>query len=94
MIRNISHLIVVLMISVFLIATARGHDWYPPSCCSGGDCAPIAGERVKPEGAGYLVDGRFHIAKSEVKDSMDGRYHGCFPTAERLLCFFAPPPGS
>jgi hypothetical protein len=41
------------------IATAVAHDWYPPWCCSGGDCAPIADERVRPEGSGYVVDSRF-----------------------------------
>ena len=83
------------VVLIALILSAGAHDWYPPYCCSGGDCAPIAGERVEQQpGGGYIVDHKFVVPRSEVKDSMDGRYHGCFPTPDSLKCFFAPPPGA
>lgn len=77
-------------------AVAHGHDWYPPNCCSGGDCGPIKSERVThaDDGDGYVVDGKFHVKLSEVRRSPDGRYHGCFPTQKLLRCFWAPPDGS
>lgn len=75
-------------------SVAGAHEWYPPFCCSNGDCAPIAGKRVQATPEGFLIDGKFIVPRSQVKDSMDGQYHGCFPTPEKLLCFFAPPPGS
>lgn len=79
---------------VFWLMTrpAHAHDWYPPLCCSGGDCAPLASSRVRPEGAGgYVVDGKFHVIRKDVQDSPDGQYHACFPTSERMACFWAPP---
>ena len=84
-----------LALALLLVSTAAlGHEWYPSWCCSGGDCGPLAGERVKPVAGGYLVDGKFTVPMAEVRKSMDGRYHGCFPTPTDLKCFFAPPPGS
>lgn len=70
------------------------HDWYPPSCCSGGDCAPLASERVSTTMGGYLIDGRYFIPNAAARDSMDGRYHACFPSPDKLQCFFKPPQGS
>lgn len=72
----------------------QAHDWYPPYCCSGGDCAPIDSTRVQTVPEGFVIDGHFNVPRSEVRDSMDGRYHGCFPKPDKLQCFFAPPPGS
>ena len=79
---------------LWLTGAALAHEWYPTWCCSGGDCGPLAGARVKPVVGGYLVDGKFMVPAAEVRNSMDGRYHGCFPTPNALKCFFAPPPGS
>ena len=94
MIRAFAFLFFVL-IALFLYAMsyAKAHEWYPPWCCSGGDCGVLEGKRVKPIVGGYLVDDRFTVPMSEVRKSMDGRYHGCFPKADELKCFFAPPPG-
>jgi hypothetical protein len=42
----------ILMIALGAIALvagikfARAHDWYPPYCCNGEDCKPIAGKDV------------------------------------------------
>jgi hypothetical protein len=84
----------VAIYAVLLFALpAPAHEWYPPSCCSGGDCAPIAEQRVRATPTGYLVDEKFPVKHSEVRKSMDGRYHGCFPKPTELRCFFAPPRG-
>lgn len=77
------------------IPKANAHGWYPPACCSDADCAPLQPGRVQSlNGGGYLVDGTFYIPKDDVKQSLDGRYHGCFPNKSNLRCFFAPPNGS
>lgn len=95
MIRNIIIAFVVLLLALLLLyPLAHAHEWYPTWCCSGGDCGPLAGSRVQLTAHGYLVDGKFVVPLSEARKSMDGRYHGCFPTSDDLKCFFAPPPGS
>jgi hypothetical protein len=30
------------------------------------------------------------VERAEVRESLDGRFHGCFPTPDRMVCFFAP----
>ena len=88
------------LLFVLFTSAALAHDapsgWsYPLACCGGNDCGPIAASRVKPEGAGgYVVDAKFHVERKDVLESPDGLYHACFPTRERMSCFYAPPPGS
>lgn len=87
-----------IVIVALMIKPSWGHEamsgWqYPWECCAGHDCAEISSSRVKPEGGGYVVDGRFHVTHTEVKHSPDGHYHACFPTPDMLRCFFAPPMG-
>lgn len=73
---------------------AWGHDWYPPYCCSGGDCAPISDTRVTRDGTDYIIDHRWRIPSTEVKPSLDGRYHGCWPDPQQPpRCIFVPPDG-
>ncbi|MDB6098303.1 MAG: hypothetical protein JWN58_1006 [Gammaproteobacteria bacterium] len=87
---------VTAFISLALIAWANAHEapsgWdYPTYCCGGHDCGPISPARVRPEGeGGYVVDGKFHVIRKDVQDSPDGQYHACFPTSERMACFWAP----
>jgi hypothetical protein len=81
-----------LLLAILWMTTAVAHEWYPPACCSGGDCAPIAGTRVRAMISGYVVDGRHIIPYGEVKTSQDGRFHACWPKPDQLRCFFAPPP--
>lgn len=85
-------LLVVLLLSC---ASAAAHEWYPPFCCSGNDCEPVVDSRVEaqPEG-GYLLDKKFYVPPAAVRKSEDGRFHACFPTPEKLQCFFAPPNAS
>lgn len=90
--------IVCVLVAVISIAKpVKAHEapsgWqYPYSCCGDHDCSPIPASRVKPEGAGgYVVDSKFHVARKDVLESPDGQYHACFPTSERMSCFYAPP---
>lgn len=94
MIRWIAGAAFVLILLWLASMSAWGHEWYPVWCCSGGDCGVLEGHRVSAVPAGYLVDGKFVVPTSEVRKSMDGRYHGCFPQPDDLKCFFAPVPGS
>lgn len=87
---------VVLLLLVAGIARAhtapRGWD-YPWECCHDHDCAEIADSRVRTSPAGYVIDGKFTVPQSQVRQSPDGKYHACFPNPERLQCFFAPAAG-
>lgn len=39
-------LIALVGANLLLSQSAWAHDWYPPYCCSGEDCKPIAGKDV------------------------------------------------
>lgn len=74
---------------------ARAHDWYPPDCCSGRDCFPVADDAVTPmPGGAYLVGASgAAVQASQVRTSQDGRYHLCTRTGEidgQPLCLFEP----
>lgn len=91
---NLPGMIRAAIMLLLLIGPAAGHEWYPPACCSGGDCGPLEDSRVHPlAGGGYLIDGLHYVRPADVKDSQDGRFHGCFPSKDKLVCFFAPPRG-
>ena len=87
--------ILAAILAVFLVLIgsiyALSHSWYPHECCSEKDCAVVAPERVKVVPLGYLID-NFHMKlHRDIRHSPDGLYHGCFPTPQNLICFFAPP---
>lgn len=89
----------VLMFLIWAATQALAHTapkgWdYPWECCHDHDCAEIADNRVTTSPAGYVIDGKFTVPQSQVRQSPDGKYHACFPNPERLQCFFAPPAGS
>lgn len=86
-------LIAVITFAAFMLAMCKAgaHDWYPPWCCNDGDCKPLDPSRVRAlDDGSYTIDGRFTVARSEVRQSLDGRYHACFPEPNKLRCFFAP----
>lgn len=86
-------IVVLLVLAVTKIV--RAHEWYPPNCCSGGDCGPITGDRISIEGHDYVIDHRWHVPINGATPSPDGRYHGCWPDKEKPpVCFYAPPSGS
>lgn len=87
--------LIALASLLFILSPAFAHSWYPHECCHDKDCAEIADNRVRQDGAGgYIVDGKFPVHRSQVKTSPDGHYHACFPNPDLLLCFFAPQPNS
>lgn len=81
------------------------HDWYPASCCSGTDCAPIGPQSVRETNGGYVVTIQpgthpmwrsdrpaplvVRIPYREAKPSPDGAWHICLNGQGELLCFFA-----
>lgn len=77
-----------------LVVTVAAHSWYPAECCSGIDCDVLLDERVHSAPGGYLVDGKHFIAQSAVRKSPDEHFHGCFPSKDKMGCFWAPPQGS
>lgn len=88
-----------LFLCFVLVNSAIAHmaqsGWlYPAECCSGHDCAVIDEKRVRPAFAGYMVDGVHYVPMGQVRKSPDSDYHGCFPTKDKLGCFWAPPQGS
>ena len=68
----------------------HAHDFYHAECCSGHDCAPIAFSRVQVNASGFLIDGKHTVLFKDVRRSMDGSYHACFPNPETLRCLYAP----
>lgn len=88
-----------LLVVLIAAGIARAHTapkgWdYPWECCHDHDCAEIVDSRVRTSPTGYVIDGRFIVPQSQVRQSPDGKYHACFPNPDRLQCFFAPPAGS
>lgn len=104
--RLLAPLILLIVVSVLylswvVLTPAQAHSWYPPRCCSGGDCMPV------PEGGAWPTPTGFHVRftdpvwgavdedveQSKADISKDGQYHVCLKPAgmpQRIRCFFAP----
>jgi hypothetical protein len=85
----------VMMVAAFwlmvLTGDAKAHDWYPPDCCSGQDCAPAK--------LTWLPDGSIHAQTKHgttifppnfpYRVSKDGGTHACFNIeTTRPICLF------
>lgn len=97
--RSRTALVGIAAVAWLLAASAvMAHDWYPPWCCSDGDCRALLEEKGEtvlevPEGW-RLWDGRV-IARRFSKPSPDPKFHLCEePTTKAIICFFAPPGSS
>lgn len=66
----------ILIASVFLIREGIAHDWYPPICCGGHDCAPIACEAITEKGKSLIYQG-LEFSGDMIKNSQDGQCHAC-----------------
>lgn len=77
---------------IYSTSKAAAHEFYPPECCSGKDCAPLLEGRARPVSGGYMIDGIFFVSDAATRASPDRRYHGCFPSPRTLRCFYAPKP--
>ena len=98
--------ILAIVLLIFALGAAVGwlvlaHEWYPPDCCSGHDCAPLLNTRVERMADGtWRVDGEYIFPAynpaqpyGETRLSQSGRFHACFPNEGRPKCFFVPPDG-
>ena len=45
----------LLALALCWAEVARGHSWYPPSCCSGFDCRPISQDAVQATSTGFFI---------------------------------------
>lgn len=86
-----------------LAAPAAAHDWYPPNCCSGHDCAPIAMDEVRLTPEGFVIPGNpetvpYSSPKIRQTPPEGGnRYHLCTRAGRRdgeVLCLYIPNWGS
>ena len=78
------------------------NQFYDPSsgawCCDEHDCSALDEQTVRPIGDGFMIDGRYFIARQRVLPSSDGQYWACFNTGgkgphareKEVRCFFAP----
>lgn len=78
--------------------SAGAHEWYPPECCSGYDCAPISEMERLPDGS-LLVsntngDSTVFPAGFQVRIPEDDGRHACIaPYTKRPICLFLPAEG-
>lgn len=78
---------------------AFAHSWYSQQCCSGLDCEPLPIDGVEEVQGGWrvhYVSPKFgpieqFVPRSLMRDSQDGRFHGCFRMNDHLpICFYVP----
>lgn len=83
---------------------ASGHEWYPPDCCSGIDCAPVRGEvDVTATDRGWRINATGEILpygderiRATPVDAQDD-FHRCSVAGAatgRTICLFVPQYGS
>jgi hypothetical protein len=88
-----------LLLAILLVAPpTAAHDWYPPECCSGQDCAPVTAISFvasSPDELPVMVVTTEHGTKPVPahlipRESKDGRMHACIYQG-MLICLFMPP---
>lgn len=86
-----------LLLLLAAAGPAAAHDWYPPECCSGQDCAPAALCRLEGGREGVLALGRCLPIPPDARVSPDGGVHVCagvnlVPGGEPVVlrCVFLP----
>ena len=86
--------------ALLVIATpALGHSWYPASCCSGDDCAPVDSMTLASPEYWSITSKHGTVLVSidmPTRASQDGAAHVCIsknPVSGTLkpLCLFLPP---
>lgn len=78
--------------------SAEGHEFYSYECCSDNDCGPLPEGAVTERRDGYHVAPYRHIAGEtlvpygdpRIKESPDGRFHGCEYPMGHLNCLYVP----
>lgn len=69
------------------------HAAYPPACCSGQDCHPVAETDVIEQVPGGWTFNGLAVPQAIVKPSFDGQFHVCQAGGVRsnpVICFFVP----
>lgn len=85
------------LIAIVSIGPAQAHDWYPESCCSGIDCAPITDDALAAEPGGWRIKATGELwPYARTRTPPDGQAHWCHRQTEdrQTLCLFVPPRGS
>jgi hypothetical protein len=93
---------IVLALSLLTTVTLA-HSWYPPECCSEGDCRPVpcAGLNVETKRSGhgesyvvitYTEAGKvYSMMRDKEKPSPDAFCHACFQRGTfNMRCVFTP----
>jgi hypothetical protein len=72
-------LIVVLAASCLVVYAAKAHDWYPPECCSGRDCAPVDSTDLVEidNGCWRQLSTGLKFCGTQVRPSQDKHWHVC-----------------
>ena len=78
------------------------HQFQDPNtgalCCDEHDCAALEEEDVKETDGGFMLRGKYFVARKRVLSSADGNYWACFNDEGKgahdrkmdVRCFFAP----
>jgi hypothetical protein len=91
------------MMAAFMTGEAYPHEWYPPNCCSGYDCAPIEMSDVQLTPEGFVIPGNPEVvpySSPKVKRTPPegaNLYHLCTRAGKRdgeVLCLYIPNWGS
>jgi hypothetical protein len=101
------HLCKLLLVLMLVTSPAAAHDWYPPECCGGQDCAPVDKAEIIEDRISndkIIVGGLMVTTKHgsvlvppnfRRRESKDHRMHACMtPLGEGkmyLYCIFMPP---
>jgi hypothetical protein len=89
----------LLFIVLAITGVVHSHEFYDWECCSDNDCMPLPEGAVTEERDGYHVApfrGLDHTTvvayndKSIIKQSPDGKFHGCEYPANHLKCLYVP----
>ena len=88
----------LLSTTLLLVTPSAAHDWYPPECCSGQDCAPVTAVSFvasSPNELPVMVVTTEYGTKPvprtlTPRESPDGRMHACIYQGN-LICLFLPP---
>lgn len=81
------------------IDAVSSHDFYAWECCSDQDCQPLPEGAVEERSDGYHI-APFRGLRTEtvigfrdprIKQSPDGRFHGCEYPINHVACLYVPP---
>lgn len=92
-------ILALFMMAAFYTKAAQAHDWYPPNCCSGTDCAPIPMDDVRITPDGFVIPGNPEVVPysspkiRQTPPEGGQKYHLCSRGGKRdgeVLCLYIP----